>query len=700
MTNYRNFLSPACVSILLLGGSGGAVAQDSEQKKVYDEIVVTAQKREERLVDVPMSIEAFSGDELKQRGIESVQDLSFAVPGLTTREDGPGSYQIFMRGVANQYGAGALVGGYLDEVPVTLTGYDQLNVGVMDLERVEVLKGPQGTLYGQGSVAGTVRYITKKPVLDVTEGSVEGSLSSLDGGSSKRSMTGVLNVPLLRNTAALRIAANVEDGGGWIDQPEANIENGNEPEISNFRVKGLWQVSDVVTAEVMAIRYRSDTRLGLGYEQPDRTNFVAIDPSLQLIPKEYDYDLYNVDLTFDLGFAELLSATAYIDHSHDYPFSYRGGEETIYGGDLEGNDERYVEADQFSQELRLTSTGFGPFQWTVGAFYRDAEKTLDALSDTAFGGVVVGTDAPYHENTTSEEVSLFANTSYDLTSRIKVGVGVRYFQDDRTAEYLGFERRSDSFDSFDPRVYGSYAITDNANIFASVSQGFRSGGFNFGDLPTFEPESLTNYEIGTKGSLANGLVDFELTAYYSDYEDMLRRGLVFTGGMFQQLVSNIGKGEIKGIEGGLTWRPIAGLALNGTFSKIDAEVEEVNADDATNIAGDPIDYVPDIAFTLGALYNFDWTERLPGFVRIDYSYRDELPYVDRSSFPDENVPQYSDIVRLLDARIGLTYGPATYTLFGTNLTNENVYIDPYHAWENANRTRPRAVGVSAQYDFQ
>src|SRR5436190_893348 len=136
------------------------------------EVVVTAQKRQERLIDVPMTLNVVKGVELEQQSLQTMQDLSFAVPGMTTREDGPGTYTIFMRGVSNDYGTGALVGQYLDEVPVSLTGYDQLDVRVMDLDRVEVLKGPQGTLYGQGSVAGTVRYITRDPVLNAYQGRI------------------------------------------------------------------------------------------------------------------------------------------------------------------------------------------------------------------------------------------------------------------------------------------------------------------------------------------------------------------------------------------------------------------------------------------------------------------------------------------------------------------------------------------------
>ena len=156
---------------------------------------------------------------------------------------------------------------------------------------------------------------------------------------------------------------------------------------------------------------------------------------------------------------------------------------------------------------------------------------------------------------------------------------------------------------------------------------------------------------------------------------------------------------MKGAEIGLTWHPFAQLTLNTTAAYMDSEITEVNALDATNLAGDPVDYVPEVSYTLGAMYDFDWSAAMPGYIRVDYSYRDAVSYVDRSSFPAENVPQFSDDIGLLAARLGMKFGQANIEVFGTNLTNQNKWIDPYHDWTNANRTRPREVGVKVGYQF-
>lgn len=687
-------LAMACVALAqpTLG-----VTQERDTREL-EEVVVTAQKRAERLVDVPMSITAISGTELEQKGLSSIQDLSFAVPGLTMREDGPGSYTIFMRGLSNQYGFDALVGVYLDEAPLSLTGYDQLDSRVLDLERVEVLKGPQGTLYGQGSLAGAVRYITKAPRLDAFEGRLEASEAFVADGDSKESLTGIVNIPVVLDKFAVRLAARVEQGGGWQDQPAAGIEDGNNQDLINARVKALWQVSDKLKADAMVVVHRNESELGLGYENPDRTIPVAVDPARRLVPKDFQYELYNLNLTYQFAGAELLSSTTYTYHDHQYPFSYTGGTQTIYGGQLEGTDERYVYAKQLSQELRLVSTGEEELSWTLGAYYRDLDRDFTAYYDTTFGGTYFGY-ATYIDNDTYESISLFADAAYQLTPRFKFGAGLRYFQDEQTT-FDGTASESDEFDSVDPRVYASFAVTPDANVYASVASGFRSGGFNSGTLPNYEPETLVTYEIGAKGTVNDRKVDFEVAAYYSDYDDMLRRGLVFVPGSgFLSLTSNIGKVEVKGLEAGVTLHPARSLALNATAAYIDSEITEVNATDATSMPGDPVDYTPEVSFTVGAHYGFNWAADMPGFVRFDYSYRDEVTYIDRTSFPVANLPQRSDSIGLLDARIGLDWKSASFELFGTNLTDENKWIDPYHAWNNANRTRPRVVGVRVGFNF-
>jgi outer membrane receptor protein involved in Fe transport len=342
----------------------------------------------------------------------------------------------------------------------------------------------------------------------------------------------------------------------------------------------------------------------------------------------------------------------------------------------------------------------GAFQWTIGGFYRDMDRQLLIPEGvTEFFGILYPFD--YFIDNTSESYSIFADGTYRFSDRWEIGAGVRYFEDDQTEHLVGDVEQSGTFDSVDPRFNVSYSINDRQNLYASAAKGFRSGGFNGGDLPDYDPEELWSYEFGYKASLAGGALFFETAIYFTKYDNMLRRGLVFVSPElgFQSLISNIGEVEITGIEASFTWQATDALTFDFAGTIIDAEVTKLDAEGTSNEVGDPIDYVPDYSFTVGAVYDFNWTDDMPGYFRVNYSYRDKMPYVDRTSFPDENLPQWSDTIGLFDARLGLRTGTIYTEIYAQNFTDVNRYIDPYHAWNNANRTRPRAFGIRLGVEF-
>lgn len=699
-------------SLAAMALSGAAQAQTSDgDREASSDIVVTAQKREQSVVDVPMALTVLGGQELDRKGVASVQDLSFNVPGLTMREDGPGTYTIFLRGLANQSGSGALVGQYLDEVPLTLSGFDQLSPAMLDLARVEVLKGPQGTLYGQGSAGGIIRYITNKPRLDRVEGRIEGEIYDVDSGDVGQRTAATLNIPIVTDTLALRVAGSYASGGGWIDQPEAGIKNGNGTRTLEVRGTLLWQATDRLSATAMVDVHRAKTKLGLGFEEPDRTVDVGIDRSLVLAPKKFDYTLYNLTLDYDLGFASLVSATSYSDFDHHYPFTYIPREGNFSYGYVEGNDDRQVNSHQFSQEVRLTSDT-GSFHWTIGGYYASNRRKMETNYEylySATGGLYSGNDAVLYDNlynltqSTSKSISLFGDVSYDLTDTLTAGGGLRYFHDRQT--YLntyvrgaGSWQRA-SFESSDPRFYLSWKYLPTTSLYASFGKGFRSGGFNSAPFAPYDPEKILTYEVGTKGQLADGVVQFDLAGFYTNYKDMVRRRLTFVDGASLMESSNIGRVEVKGVELGLALHPYAGLTLTGNLAYLHSEIVATSATDTVNVVGDRTDYTPPWSFTLGGSYDFNWAAGVPGFVRADFSYRDAVTYIDRSSFLASALPQRSDSLSLLGARIGATVQGFDVEIYGQNLLNQNRSIDPYQGWANANRTRPRVIGMKLGRSF-
>ena len=284
-----------------------------------------------------------------------------------------------------------------------------------------------------------------------------------------------------------------------------------------------------------------------------------------------------------------------------------------------------------------------------------------------------------------------------------LGVGGRYFHDEQETAQSDFvflepelTKQSGEFDDFSPRGYLKFDLTDDVNLYASVGSGFRSGGFNSPGDPPYDPETVLAYEIGVKGSAAEGKLTFEAAGFFNDYSDMLRRGLVFNGLNFTSQLSNIGDVEVYGLEGGFAYEVIEDLTLSFSGAWIDTEVKEIRADDATNLPGDELDYVPELSFTVSGVREFE-VKSHPAFARVDYSYRDEVSYIDRTSF--DVVPQFSDSINQLNARLGITFDDVSVELFGSNLLNENKWLDPYHEWRNANRTRPRTVGVKVGFSY-
>lgn len=671
-------------------------AQDS----VVEEVVVTAQKREERTIDVPMSLTVLGSAELEQRGVRSIQDLSFAVPGIAMRVDGPGSLQLFMRGIGNLAGSEALAAVYMDETPTTLYLWRQLDLRSLDIERIEVLKGPQGTLYGQGAAAGTIRFITHKPVLDRFEGRAEAELSFIEDGDSNEKVTGIVNVPVVDGVFGVRIAATGEQGGGWIDQPEAGLEDANNQDVYNVRTKALWRPTESLEIEGTIVAYQLESELGLDYEQPDRTVDMGIDRAQRIRPRLDRYQLYNLTGTYSFSGAALTSATSYIDYARDYALPYITPVESTYrpvGGNLEGISTWDDRTYQFTQELRLVSTGERRFNYTIGAYFRQVDSAFSGPVATLYNSVEL---APYFyvSDNHSESWSVFADGSVKLGERFEVGAGVRRFSDDSSI-FDGAVTQSETFESTDPRVYASYALTDRVKIYGNVAKGFRSGGFNANGQPPYDPEKILNYEIGAKGAVLDGRLSFEAAAYYTDYQNMIRRGLVIVDQQFQNIAANIGTVEIKGLEAGFGWRATDHLMLSASGSYIETEVVELDAENAANEVGDPSDYVPKVSYTLAANYSFEWASGVDGFFHVDLNHRDEVLYTDRFMYYPQYVTQASDSFTLLGARLGINWKQTSLELFATNLTNQNKAVDPFVLWSQANRTKPRTIGIKAAFNF-
>ncbi len=390
MKGNRKQLLATFIAVFGAGaGSSGVMAQGGNDaaadQRQLDEIIVTAQKREQNIQDVPMGITAMSGDELSSRGIDSILDLATSVPGLDVQDNGF-TRRIHLRGMGNISGNEALVGTYMDEVAMTTDSDEALAVPIYDLERVEVLKGPQGTLYGAGAVGGTIRFITKDPELDGFNGKADISTNFVKGGDPGYEAKGVVNVPLIDDELALRISGVYSNAGGWMDQPALSRDNINDPELASLRVKALWRPTDTFEAKVMAVIHRNNAGAPTAAldENGDYTQS-GVAP-LTTPSFEDDYELYNLTLSQDFNGLNLLSSTSYIEatkrteNAGRFLALFPAPAPPISILTRVAKDVAI-----FSQELRLASDNPGPLNWLVGGYYRETEILGNSNSQFDFG---------------------------------------------------------------------------------------------------------------------------------------------------------------------------------------------------------------------------------------------------------------------------------------------------------------------------
>lgn len=689
MSYLRNGASTMAMAVFITtffaatGAHADEAGESASSEAKGNDIVVTASRREQHLIDVPMSISALKQEDLDRRGVTSMHDLSRAVPDLVVVEAGPGQNRIFMRGIANGNSLTSLVGVYLDEIPVTGSSLGQPDLQMIDLERVEVLRGPQGTLYGQGSAGGTLRFITAKPDTTTASGAMEFTGYDTRHGDFSEKMTGHLNVPIVEDKLAVRVAGTLANIGGWIDQPDAGRSDINDQLMRHIRAKALWQATDDLTVEGTVVVHRNEGHgVNVGADAHYNVYYPSGDADARQSFRD-DYTIYNGTLTYDFGGVQLLSSTSWMNTTRHNV----GAAQKISG--IETFLDDAIGTNSFTQEVRLSSTDGGPLHWVVGGFYTNEKLDRDLGVTLYYMGLVL--DSPSITHQTSETISAFGDVSYDVTPALQLGVGLRYFHDTRH-ESDGTLSQKGNFHSVNPRFYANYKITDNVTIYANIAKGFRSGGFlGDEDLSTYDPETVWSYELGTKGEL--GPVNWELAGYYSQYQDY--QTFVMVSAVYGG-ITNAGDADVYGVDASLSIEPVSGLTLSASGNYTHTELTRVDAATTTNISGDPLDFVPKYTVTGSAEYRFALTDSLPAFARIDYSQVGKSTITDRSY----GLIRYpSDELSLLGARVGIAAQTWKFEVFADNLLNENGLQDPMAAIGLDTRAKPRTIGFTIGKSF-
>jgi len=714
---FKSFVLLIC--IIFLSISNVYAIDDSQEVSddyTFEDTIVTATKRAERLQDIPQSITALSEDDLKFMGAKNFSDMMESIAGVSFKIGRLEDSSVTIRGIAPlgavSGGAGASVGYYLDELPLTMANV-MPDIASSDTARVEVLRGPQGTLFGAGSLAGTIRLIANKPDSSGLNGNVSLTYSDTEGGADSYAANAVLNVPLIKDKAAFRLVGIYEDNGGYIDRinPDTGAlvrENDNGNKKTGGRLALRLTPSDPLTLDMTMLYSKSDV---------DGANQANSEYESNSFFKAWSEDeLYAANLTiqYEFSFADLISSTSYFDRKisaeRDSPDSTPAVEQFInlmagnyypyvpfpgmaYFGltppDIFDLDTIYttksIEADAFAQEIRLVSKGDGPWHWVVGVFYKKHEATnktagfsqpaVDPMFESDLGNLPV--------------IPGFYDFSGVPSYGYRLDSTVTYTQ------YAGFGELS-------------YDFTDNLMTYVQYSKGFRSGGQNeillTGAPKDFEPETLTNYELGLKTTFFNGRARFNIGLFHMQWESF--QGIVLRGpNGIGDAYDNIGDAHSTGVDLELTVRPVQGLSWTFGGSFLEAETD----DDYTILgetvpAGTRIPLVSELTYSTALQYNFPITQNLLGFTRISYAYCSDAK-AQTLGYPFET-PSY----QFVDFKAGIEQNSWQITFFVNNLFDEAIIYERGYtpdpdiytgSLDDLDQTfsRPRTIGVTFRYNF-
>ena len=518
-----------------LAYAGQALAQQAatpaQPADQLEEVVVTAQKRESTVQTTPISITALSGKDLADAGITDITSVVQSVPGVSMRTSGPGQTELEMRGMTSAGGNSSTVGFYLDDTPLTAPASAQngkvvIDPNLYDLNRIEVLRGPQGTLYGAGSMGGTIRLIPNAPDPTAFDASGEVIFSHTDGGNSlNHTENAMVNLPL-SDTIALRIVGSQEFLSGWIDRkviayPDFPLPNGatrgnvaaapvaqdfhdvNDENLRSMRASLLWNVTDRLTIQP-AFMYQEVTQAGLGLIDSNPGTLANYQPYDAAEPFLDRIDIGSLNVKYHFDFADLTSTTS--GWNRDENLRQDGTEElaTVLGtpiytqaGGIGQNSPTSLEDDkskQISEEVRLTSAGTGNFKWLVGFFYQDFESDWNLFVDTPFTAPALGlfNDAfTQYEPTKILQNSVFGEASYTFLDAWTATLGARryYYHGTVNAAVSGYlsSSGSTSFNNYStgekdqgatPKFSLSYQANQDLLLYGTAAEGFRPGGGN------------------------------------------------------------------------------------------------------------------------------------------------------------------------------------------------------------------------------
>jgi iron complex outermembrane recepter protein len=757
---------------------GTTFAADDSASGGLEEVVVTANKlKAEKVLDLPVSIQAISGETLQREGASGIMSIAGAVPGLSVQDLGPGDKKYVIRGI-NSTGD-STIGVYYGEAVISGTNGDdgggfQPDIRLYDLDRIEVLRGPQGTLYGASSMSGTIRFVPKMPDLNTFGGYVtlEGSTTSHANGDNYN-INGELNLPVVDGQLAVRLVGWKLYDAGYVNQIRvgagvtANDSNGvpqpvkplgyvagvNWDDVGGGRVEMRYQPTENLTIDAN-VTSQSEHSGGSSRWTPAGVAAFSGGP----IPPVDGCDLCNTDVT----------VSPWSDNIKIYgltaAYKVRGGTFTATTNQF-NRDTSFtfdstpvlvsfdvpVPAETLeprtrkvnNTEVRFASDLDSPLNFVVGAYRQHETQDLAVqVITTGANGLVTG---PFSTETADDALDFpgvgntffgrtdsrkdtqwagFGELTWKLDSHWTAIAGIRYFTETlngvqtQTHPFGGFPGDPNlvpiadpekTFDKVTWKANLSYKFDNGMLVYGTVSTGFRGGGLNavsepFEPIPSaFEPDTLTNYEVGFKGRLGEGILDYQLDAYYIKWDNMQVQ-LTTADGAFVY-TGNVGAADVKGVEFEFDVHPVHYLTGTLSGSWQDTKVtespsaDELAANPTLPLEGMPIPNVPKFQFFAGLNYTRPISGNWQGVGAADVTYRGSTEaYFRSNTLYNLSLPAYT----LVGLRLGVINGPWTANLFAHNLTDERAQVSAINSSQDPHgllTVQPRTIGINLTRSF-
>jgi len=701
----RNML---VISITVLLSGGDALAQDDG---ALDEIIVTAEKREASIQDVPISISAITGDKIEDLAIDDVMDLYVQTPGISFSRAG-GEAQVYIRGIGTDAFGVTIDPSVAIHMDGVYLGRPQMGLAqFLDVERVEILKGPQGTLYGRNATGGAINIISRKPT-----GETDGYATVGIGSWNRQELKAAASVPL-NDTWSARFAGRFLRDDGYTNDLEAGgAEEIDDQDMRALRATFAYDGDNRIDAKIIADH--TDFASGNRSSKPlDGLSFAVVNGATSQdfgdthnnLPTYHDWETAGLTATINFALSDsvsLTSVTGWRDYNSDFFFNTDGTEVEVTRSYFA------YESDQISQELRLSSTTDNALSWMVGAYYMDEDKEgalgLGRNTHPSFGQVsfiIPNTD-------TTKALALFGELNWQFSDTWAATLGLRYSDEEKSdftsvgaifGDFTGLESTGSvvqfftrtekkSWDDVSPRAVISFTPNADTLAYASITKGFKSGGWNaFDGSPAFDPEEVTSIEAGFKTDLSDGKLRLNASIFAYDYTDL--QVSTFQNGL--TVTTNAADADVWGAELELWARPVPQLMINASLGYLSAEFNDFQSAfgrcpaDATpaelaggcmgaaagesrvvQLKGNTLQNAPEFKANVNATYTIDLSAG--GHIDLfgQVAHQSEIFH---TQFNDPLIGQ--DAITLLDARAAWSSADDKYTvaLFGKNLTDEEYF---------------------------